>query len=40
MDAYLSTLTSLVIFPAWPDLLEAIASFTLSPQLLATRKIE
>ena len=34
--AYLSTLTSLVIFPAWPDLLEALASFTLPPQLLAT----
>lgn len=38
--AYLSTLTSLVIFPAWPDLLEALASFTLPPQLLATPKIE
>jgi len=38
--AYLSTLTSLVIFPAWPDLLEALASFTLPPQLLNTPKIE
>ena len=38
--AYLSTLTSLVIFPAWPDLLEALASFTLPPHLLNTPKIE
>ena len=38
--ADLSTLTSLVIFPAWPDLLEALASFTLPPHLLAKPKIE
>jgi hypothetical protein len=38
--AYLSTLTSLVIFPAWPDLLKTLASFTLPPHLLATPKIE
>ncbi len=38
--AYLSTLTSLLIFPAWPDLLEALASFTLPPHLLAAPKIE
>ena len=38
--AYLSTLTSLVIFPAWPDLLNTLASFTLPPHLIATPKIE
>ena len=32
--AYLSTLTSLVIFPAWPDLLEALVIFPAWPDLL------
>ena len=39
--AYLATLTGLVIFPAWPDLLEALATFTVPPNLLlATPKLE
>jgi hypothetical protein len=38
--AYLATLTSFVVFPAWSDLLEALATFTIPPSLLATPKIE
>jgi Transposase DDE domain len=38
--AYLATLTSFVVFPDWSDLLEALATFTIPPALLATPKIE
>ena len=36
--AYLVTLTRFVVFPAWFDLLEAIATFTIPPELLKTQK--
>jgi hypothetical protein len=36
--AYLATLTSFVVFPAWPDLLEALATFTIPPHLLSVQK--
>jgi hypothetical protein len=38
--AYLSTMTSLAIFPAWPDLLEALTTFTIPPHLLSGQKNE
>ena len=38
--ASLATLTRFVVFPAWSDLLEALATFTLLPHLLAAPKIE
>ena len=38
--AYLATLTRFVVFPAWSDLLEALATFTIPPELLKTQKIE
>ena len=38
--AYLATLTSFVVFPAWSELLEALATFTIPPHLLAAPKIE
>lgn len=38
--AYIGTLTSFVVFPAWTDLLEALAQFTIPPHLLADQKIE
>jgi hypothetical protein len=38
--AYLATLTSFVVFPAWPDLLEALATFTIRPSLISNQKIE
>ena len=38
--AYLATLTSFVVFPAWPDLLEALATFTIPPNLLSVQKNE
>ena len=38
--AYLATLTKFVVFPAWSDLLEALATFTIPPELLKTQKIE
>ncbi len=38
--AYLATLTSIVVFPAWPDLLEALATFTIPPHLLSVQKNE
>jgi len=38
--AYLGTLTSFVVFPAWPELLEALATFTIPPNLLQVPKIE
>ena len=37
---YLATLTRFVVFPDWPGLLEALATFTIPPGLLATPKIE
>ena len=38
--AYLATLTSIVVFPAWPELLEALATFTIPPNLFSVQKIE
>jgi hypothetical protein len=38
--AHLLTLTAYVVFPSWPALLEALASFTIPPELLQTQKIE
>jgi hypothetical protein len=38
--AYLATLTSFVVFPAWTDLLEALATFTIPPDLLSVQKNE
>ena len=38
--AYLWTVTRFVVFPAWSELLEALATFTVPPHLLATPKIE
>jgi hypothetical protein len=38
--AYLLTLTSFVVFPDWSDLLQALATFTIPPELLKTQKIE
>jgi hypothetical protein len=37
---YLATVTSFAIFPTWSDLLEALATFTVPPRLLAKPKIE
>ncbi len=38
--AYLATLTTLAVFPAWSDLLEALATFIIPPHLLTTQKNE
>ncbi|HXY57945.1 MAG TPA: hypothetical protein VEH76_05120 [Methylocystis sp.] len=38
--AYVGTLMSFVVFPGWPELLEALATFTLPPSLPAAKKIE
>ena len=38
--AHLAALTTFVVFPAWADLLEALATFTIPPELLKTQKIE
>ncbi len=38
--AHLATLTTLAVFPAWSDLLEALATFIIPPHLLTTQKIE
>ena len=38
--AYVGTLTSFVVFPSWPELLQALATFTIPPHLLAAQKIE
>ena len=38
--AHLATLTRFVVVPAWSDLLEALATFTIPPELLKTQKIE
>ena len=37
---YLATITSFAVFPDWSDLLEALATFTVPPHLLAKPKIE
>jgi hypothetical protein len=38
--AYLATLTSFVVFPAWSDLFEALSTFTIPPNLLSVKKTE
>jgi len=38
--SYLATVTSFAVFPAWSDLLEALATFTVRPHLLTKPKIE
>jgi hypothetical protein len=38
--AHLLTLTTYVIFPSWLAVLEAVATFTIPPELLQTQKIE
>jgi hypothetical protein len=38
--AYVATLTSFVVFPAWSELLETLATFTIPPHLLQPPKIE
>ncbi len=38
--AYLAALTSLAVFPAWSDLLQALTTFTIPPHLLTTQKLE
>jgi hypothetical protein len=38
--AHILTLTSYVVFPSWLALLEALATFTIPPELLHTQKIE
>jgi hypothetical protein len=38
--AYIATLTSFVVFPAWPEMLEALATFTIPQNILKTQKIE
>jgi len=38
--AHILTLTTYVVFPSWGTVLEALASFTIPPELLHTQKIE
>jgi hypothetical protein len=38
--AHILTLTTYVVFPTWSDLLKALASFTIPPELLQTPKFE
>jgi hypothetical protein len=38
--AHILTLTTYVVFPSWPVLLNALATFTIPPELLQTQKIE
>ncbi len=38
--AHIQSLTTYVVFPSWSVLLEALASFTIPPELLQTQKIE
>ena len=38
--AYLATLTSFVVFPTWPELLKALATFTIPPALIKIQKNE
>jgi hypothetical protein len=37
---HLATITAWVVFPSWPALLEALATFTIPPELLKTQKIK
>ena len=37
--AYVATLTSFAVFPAWPDLLQALATITIPPDLLYVQKM-
>lgn len=38
--AHILTLTTFIIFPSWPAFLQALATFTIPPELLQTQKIE
>jgi hypothetical protein len=38
--AHILALTAYVVFPSWPVFLEALATFTIPPELLQTQKIE
>ena len=38
--AHMLTLTTHVIFPSWLAVLEALATFTIPPELLQTQKVE
>ena len=38
--AHLATITAWVVFPSWPVLLQALATFTIPPELLKIQKIE
>jgi hypothetical protein len=38
--AHIQSLTTYVVFPSWQVLLEALATFTIPPELLQTQKIE
>jgi hypothetical protein len=38
--AQLATITSFAVFPSWQELFQALATFTIPPELLRTRKIE
>ena len=38
--AHILTLTTYIVFPSWPAFLEALATFTIPPELLQTQKIE
>ena len=38
--AHILTLTTYVVFPSWPAVLAALATFTIPPELLQTQKIE
>ena len=37
---HILTLTTYIVFPSWPAFLEALATFTIPPELLQTQKIE
>ena len=38
--AHILTLTTYLVFPSWPAILDALATFTIPPELLQTQKIE
>ena len=38
--AHLATITAWVVFPSWPALIQALATFTIPPELLKTQKID
>jgi hypothetical protein len=38
--AHILTLTTYVVFPSWSALIQALATFTIAPELLQTQKIE